>query len=49
MSKHLERDLEELHGDILTLAGAVEEAIFGAIRSLQERGRQPRTPGYSGR
>src|SRR6516225_9864434 len=37
MSKHLERDLEELHRDILALAGAVEEAIFGAIRALQER------------
>ena len=37
MSKHMERDLEELHGDMLALAGAVEEAIFGTIRALQER------------
>ncbi len=37
MSKHLERDLEELHQDILALAGAVEEAIYSAIRALQGR------------
>src|SRR6516165_9846988 len=37
MSKHLERDLEELHRDILALAAAVEEAIFIAIRALEER------------
>jgi phosphate transport system protein len=37
MSKHLERDLDELHRDILELAGAVEEAICKAIRALQER------------
>jgi phosphate transport system protein len=36
MSKHLERDLEELHQDILELAAAVEEAICKAIRALQE-------------
>jgi phosphate transport system protein len=33
----LERDLEDLHRDILALAGAVEEAICGAIRALQGR------------
>jgi phosphate transport system protein len=37
MSKHLERDLEDLHRDILALAGAVEGAIYSAIRALQER------------
>jgi phosphate transport system protein len=37
MSKHLERDLEELQRDILTLAAAVEEAIYKALRALQER------------
>jgi len=37
MSKHLERDLEDLHRDILAQAGAVDEAIRGAIRALQER------------
>jgi phosphate transport system protein len=37
MSKHLERDLDDLHRDILGLAGAVEEAICKAIRALQER------------
>lgn len=37
MSKHLERDLDILQRDILTLAGAVEEAIYKAIRALQER------------
>jgi phosphate transport system protein len=37
MSKHLERDLEVLQRDILTLAAAVEEAIYKSIRSLQER------------
>ena len=37
MSKHLERDLDELHRDILELAGAVEEAICKAIQALQER------------
>jgi phosphate transport system protein len=37
MSKHLERDLEYLHEDILTLAGAVQEAICAAIRALQGR------------
>jgi phosphate transport system protein len=37
MPKHLERDLEDLHRDILALASAVEEAVNGAIRALQER------------
>ena len=37
MSKHLERDLENLQHDLLTLAATVEEAIHKAIRALQER------------
>jgi phosphate transport system protein len=37
MSKHLERDLENLQRNVLKLAAAVEEAIYKAIRSLQER------------
>jgi phosphate transport system protein len=37
MSKHLERDLDNLQRDILTQAASVEEAIHRAIRSLQER------------
>ena len=37
MSKHLERDLESLHQDILTLASAVEAAINNAIHALKER------------
>src|SRR5437870_1643823 len=37
MSKHLERDLENVQRDILTQARAVEEAIHKAIRALQER------------
>src|SRR5213080_2529113 len=37
MSKHLERDLDNLQRDLLTLAASVEEAIHKAIRSLQER------------
>jgi phosphate transport system protein len=40
MSKHLERDLDNLQRDILAQAGAVEEAIHKAIRSLQERDAQ---------
>src|SRR5436190_637902 len=31
MSKHLERDLENLQHDLLTLAASVEEAILPAI------------------
>jgi phosphate transport system protein len=37
MSKHLERDLETLQRDILEMGGAVEEAIYKAIRALQDR------------
>ncbi|HEV3117219.1 MAG TPA: phosphate signaling complex protein PhoU [Gemmataceae bacterium] len=37
MSKHLERDLDDLQRDILTQAGSVEEAIHRSIRALQER------------
>jgi phosphate transport system protein len=37
MSKHLERDLENLQKEILTQAASVEEMIYKAIRALQER------------
>jgi phosphate transport system protein len=37
MAKHLQRDLENLQRDLLTLAASVEEAIHLAIRALQER------------
>jgi phosphate transport system protein len=37
MSKHLERDLDNLKRDILALAASVEEAIHKAIHALQER------------
>lgn len=37
MSKHLQRDLDELQKDILALAGLVESAIHKAMRSLVER------------
>lgn len=37
MAKHLQRDLENLQRDLLTLAGEVEEAIGKSIRALQER------------
>jgi phosphate transport system protein len=37
MSKHLERDLDNLQRDILTLAASVEESIYKAIRALQDR------------
>ncbi|HEY1376624.1 MAG TPA: phosphate signaling complex protein PhoU [Gemmataceae bacterium] len=37
MSKHLERDLETLQRDILGMGAAVEEAIYKAIRALQDR------------
>jgi phosphate transport system protein len=37
MTKHLERDLETLQRDVLTLAASVEEAIYKAIRALQAR------------
>jgi phosphate transport system protein len=35
--KHLQRDLDKLQRDLLTLAGSVEEAIHKAIRALRER------------
>jgi phosphate transport system protein len=37
MSKHLERDLDTLQRDIMSLAAAVEEAIYKSIRSLTDR------------
>ncbi len=37
MSKHLERDLETLQRDILGMGAAVEEAVYKAIRALQDR------------
>jgi phosphate transport system protein len=37
MSKHLQRDLDNLQRDLLALASSVEEAIHKSIRSLQER------------
>ncbi|MCI0460098.1 MAG: phosphate signaling complex protein PhoU [Gemmataceae bacterium] len=37
MSKHLERDLDNLQHDLLALAASVEEAIHKAIQSLQRR------------
>src|SRR5438477_12541097 len=37
MSKHLQRDLENLQRDLLALAASVEEAIHKAIRALRER------------
>ena len=37
MSKHLQRDLENLQRDLLTLAASVEEAIHTAARALQTR------------
>ena len=37
MSKHLERDLDNLQREIVTLAASVEEAIHKAIRALQDR------------
>jgi phosphate transport system protein len=37
MSKHLQRDLDNLQRDLLGLAASVEEAIHKAIRALQER------------
>ena len=36
MTKHLERDLDNLQRDILVLAASVEEAIHKAIRALHE-------------
>lgn len=37
MSKHLERDLEQLSRDIVTMGGLVEEATQQAVVALQER------------
>ncbi len=37
MSKHLERDLDNLQKSLLALATSVEEAIHKAIRALQHR------------
>jgi phosphate transport system protein len=37
MAKHLQRDLDNLQRDLLALAGLVEEAIYKAIRALQDR------------
>jgi phosphate transport system protein len=37
MSKHLQRDLDNLQRDLLQLAASVEDAIHKAIRSLQKR------------
>jgi phosphate transport system protein len=37
MSKHLERDLETLQRTILGMGASVEEAVYKAIRALQER------------
>jgi phosphate transport system protein len=37
MSKHLERDLEQLQKDILEMGAAVEEAITRAVRAVLDR------------
>jgi phosphate transport system protein len=37
MRIHLQRDLESLQRDLLSLAGLVEEAIHKAVRALQTR------------
>jgi phosphate transport system protein len=37
MSKHLERDLDNLQHDLLVLASSVEEAIYKATHALQDR------------
>jgi phosphate transport system protein len=37
MSKHLERDLDNLQRDLITLAASVEEAILKAATALKER------------
>src|SRR5262245_34655487 len=37
MSKHLQRDLDRLQRDLLSLASSVEEAIHKAIRALKDR------------
>lgn len=37
MSKHLQRDLDNLQRDLIAMAASVEEAIHRAIRALQNR------------
>jgi phosphate transport system protein len=37
VSKHLERDLDDLQRELVALASSVEEAIHKAIRALQQR------------
>jgi phosphate transport system protein len=37
MAKHLQRDLDDLQRDLLSLAGLAEGAVYKAIRALQER------------
>ncbi|MCI0642331.1 MAG: phosphate signaling complex protein PhoU [Gemmataceae bacterium] len=37
MSKHLQRDLDNMQRDLLALASSVEEAIHKAIQSLQQK------------
>ena len=37
MAKHLQRDLDNLQRNLLSLAASAEEAIHKAIRALQER------------
>src|SRR4051812_16197557 len=37
MSKHLQRDLEQLQRDILDMGRAVEEAVNRAVRAVLER------------
>jgi phosphate transport system protein len=37
MSKHLQRDLDDLQRDLLRLASLVEAAVFQAIRALRDR------------
>jgi phosphate transport system protein len=37
MTKHLERDLDNLQRELLTMATAVEEAVHKGIRALQNR------------
>jgi phosphate transport system protein len=37
MSKHLQRDLENMQADLLALAASVEQAIHEAVTALQDR------------
>src|SRR5262249_1890457 len=41
MSKHLERDLEDLQRDLVALAASVEEAIQKATHALRHRAAEP--------